>query len=152
MQGEDTDLDKSSSRPSSIRSCTRCATPSTTASNRRRSARRRKSRAGTVYVTAEQEGDHALIIADDGAGMDPEVLRRKAVEKGLLDADAAARLDESDCYNLIFLPGFPPRADLGCFRGGVGMDVVRTRFVQLNGAVNIESERGKARLPDQACR
>lgn len=104
-----------------------------------------KARAGTVLLTAEQEGDHILLtIADDGAGMDPELLRRKAVEKGLLDADAAARLDEADCYNLIFLPGFSTKSEVSDVSGrGVGMDVVRTRFAQLNGAVNIESERGK---------
>jgi two-component system chemotaxis sensor kinase CheA len=66
-----------------------------------------KPRGGRIVLAAQQEGDHILLsITDDGAGMDADVLRRKVVEKGLMDADGAARLSESECYNLIFLPGF----------------------------------------------
>ena len=104
-----------------------------------------KSRAGTVVLAAKQEGDHILLsIEDDGAGMDAEVLRRKVVEKGLLDSDNAARLDKHECYNLIFLPGFSTKTEISDVSGrGVGMDVVKTRIAQLNGAVDIDSERGK---------
>src|SRR5690606_34233237 len=93
-----------------------------------------KPRAGTVTLSAEQAGDHILLsIEDDGAGMDPEVLRRKVVEKGLMDADAAARLDEHECYNLIFLPGLSTKKEISDVSGrGVGMDVVKTRIAQLN--------------------
>ena len=62
-----------------------------------------KSRNGKIVLAAQQEGDHILLsISDDGNGMDPDVLRAKAVEKGVLDRDAADRLSEAECYNLIF--------------------------------------------------
>lgn len=104
-----------------------------------------KARAGNVVLAAEQAGDHILLtITDDGAGMDPDVLRRKAVEKGLLDVEAAARLSNVECFNLIFLPGFTTKAQISDVSGrGVGMDVVRTRISQINGAVEIDSARGK---------
>lgn len=100
---------------------------------------------GTVKLSAEQEGDHILLaIEDDGAGMDPEKLRRKVVEKGLLDEDAAARLDEHACYNLIFLPGFSTKDQISDISGrGVGMDVVKTRITQLNGTIEIDSKLGR---------
>lgn len=104
-----------------------------------------KPRAGTVLLAAEQAGDHILLtIADDGAGMDPEILRRKVVEKGLMDVEAAGRLSDSECYNLIFLPGFSTKTEISDVSGrGVGMDVVRTKIGSLNGSIEIESEKGK---------
>lgn len=104
-----------------------------------------KPRSGTVTLNAEQEGDHILLsIEDDGAGMDPEVLRRKAVEKGIYDQDAADRLTESECYNLIFAAGFSTKDQISDVSGrGVGMDVVKTKIGQLNGQLNVESELGK---------
>lgn len=103
-----------------------------------------KPRVGTVVLSAEQEGDHILlIIQDDGGGMDAEVLRRKAVEKGLMDQDAADRLTENECYNLIFAPGFSTKEQISDVSGrGVGMDVVKTKITQLNGTINIESKMG----------
>ena len=72
-----------------------------------------KARTGRVVLSAEQEGDHILLsISDDGKGMDPNILRAKAVEKGLMDKDAAERLSESDCYNLIFAPGFSTKTEI----------------------------------------
>ncbi len=104
-----------------------------------------KPRRGTVTLSAAQEGDHILLtVSDDGGGMDIEVLRRKAVEKGLMDADAAARLDERDCCHLVFSPGFSTRTEVSDVSGrGVGMDVVKNRITQLNGTVDIESVKGK---------
>ena len=104
-----------------------------------------KSRQGTVTLSAEQEGDHILLfIEDDGAGMDPEVLRRKAVEKGIYDQDAADRLTNSECFNLIFAAGFSTKDQISDVSGrGVGMDVVKTKIGQLNGQLSIESELGK---------
>ena len=104
-----------------------------------------KPRVGRVVLAAAQEGDHILLtITDDGAGMDPEVLRRKAVEKGLMDAEAAARLDDRDAYHLIFAPGFSTKTEISDVSGrGVGMDVVKTRIAQLNGSIEIDSEKGK---------
>ncbi|HEY9149642.1 MAG TPA: chemotaxis protein CheA [Gammaproteobacteria bacterium] len=104
-----------------------------------------KPRAGTVVLAAEQEGDHILLsIEDDGKGMDPAVLRAKAVEKGLMDAEAAARLDDKDAFNLIFAPGFSTKTEISDVSGrGVGMDVVKTRIGQLNGTVEIDSQKGR---------
>jgi len=104
-----------------------------------------KPRVGTVVLSAEQEGDHILlIIEDDGGGMDADVLRRKAVEKGVMDQDAADRLTENECFNLIFAPGFSTKEQISDVSGrGVGMDVVKTKITQLNGTINIDSEMGK---------
>lgn len=104
-----------------------------------------KSRGGKVVLSAEQEGDHILLsISDDGKGMDAEVLRAKAVEKGLLDKDAADRLNEFECYNLIFAPGFSTKTEISDVSGrGVGMDVVKTKISQLNGTVNVFSVKGQ---------
>jgi two-component system chemotaxis sensor kinase CheA len=98
-----------------------------------------------VILAAEQEGDHILLsIEDDGKGMDPTRLRQKAVEKGLMDAEAAARLDDRETYNLIFAAGFSTKDEISDVSGrGVGMDVVKTRIGQLNGTVEIDSELGK---------
>ncbi|MFZ5934211.1 chemotaxis protein CheA [Pseudomonas sp. HS6-2] len=104
-----------------------------------------KARTGHVVLSAEQEGDHILLsISDDGKGMDPSILRAKAVEKGLMDKDAADRLSESDCYNLIFAPGFSTKTEISDVSGrGVGMDVVKTKISQLNGSINIFSAKGQ---------
>ncbi|MBW7470347.1 chemotaxis protein CheA [Marinobacter sp. F4218] len=104
-----------------------------------------KPRQGTVTLSAEQEGDHILLsIDDDGAGMDPEVLRRKAVEKGIYEQDVADRLTESECFNLIFSAGFSTKEQISDVSGrGVGMDVVKTKIGQLNGQINIVSKLGK---------
>lgn len=104
-----------------------------------------KSRIGKVVLAAEQEGDHILLsITDDGAGMDPVKLREKAVEKGILDADAAARLSDVEAFNLIFAPGFSTKTEISDVSGrGVGMDVVKTKIAQLNGSVEIQSKKGE---------
>ncbi|OEC37114.1 two-component system, chemotaxis family, sensor kinase CheA [Pseudomonas cuatrocienegasensis] len=104
-----------------------------------------KSRGGRVILSAEQEGDHILLsISDDGKGMNADVLRAKAVEKGLLDKDAADRLNEFECYNLIFAPGFSTKTEISDVSGrGVGMDVVKTKISQLNGTVNVFSVKGQ---------
>lgn len=104
-----------------------------------------KNRCGRVILSAEQEGDHILLsISDDGKGMDANVLRAIAVKKGLMDKDAADRLSESDCYNLIFAPGFSTKTEISDVSGrGVGMDVVKTKIAQLNGSLSIESTLGR---------
>lgn len=104
-----------------------------------------KPREGNVVLGAAQEGDHILLtISDDGAGMDPEVLRRKAVEKGIMDEEAASRLTESECFALIFSPGFSMKQEISDISGrGVGMDVVKNSISKLNGVIDIESELGK---------
>jgi two-component system chemotaxis sensor kinase CheA len=104
-----------------------------------------KPRQGSVVLSAAQEGDHILLsISDDGAGMDPDVLRRKAVEKGVFDQDVADRLTDTECYNLIFAAGFSTKDQISDVSGrGVGMDVVKTKISQLNGQISVESELGK---------
>ncbi|WP_339650437.1 chemotaxis protein CheA [Halopseudomonas pelagia] len=104
-----------------------------------------KSRTGKVVLAAEQEGDHILLtITDDGRGMDAEVLRAKAVEKGMMEKDAADRLSESECFDLILEPGFSTKTEISDVSGrGVGMDVVKTKISQLNGTIAIQSTKGQ---------
>lgn len=104
-----------------------------------------KSRGGKVILAAEQEGDHILLsISDDGKGMDPNVLRAIAVKRGVMDKDAADRLSDTECYNLIFAPGFSTKTEISDVSGrGVGMDVVKTKISQLNGSINIYSTKGQ---------
>ncbi len=99
---------------------------------------------GVVVLTASQQGDHIeLSIKDDGKGMNANALRAKVVEKGLMDADTAARLDQRECFNLIFMPGFSTKTEISDVSGrGVGMDVVKTRISQMNGAVEVDSKEG----------
>ena len=104
-----------------------------------------KPRVGHVILSAEQEGDHILLsIDDDGAGMDADVLRKKAVEKGIMDSDAAERLSDDEAFNLIFAPGFSTKVEITDVSGrGVGMDVVKTKISQLNGTLDIKSVLGQ---------
>ncbi|REL34875.1 chemotaxis protein CheA [Thalassotalea euphylliae] len=103
-----------------------------------------KPREGTVILSASQEGDHILLtIRDDGAGMNAEKLKQIAIDRGVLDAEAAARMPEKEAFNLIFAPGFSTKTEISEVSGrGVGMDVVKTKITQLNGTVNIDSEMG----------
>lgn len=99
---------------------------------------------GVVVLTASQQGDHIeLSIKDDGKGMNANALRAKVVEKGLMDAETAARLDQRECFNLIFMPGFSTKTEISDVSGrGVGMDVVKTRISQMNGTVEVNSKEG----------
>jgi len=103
-----------------------------------------KSRTGTVTLAASQEGDHILLtITDDGAGMDPNKLKDIAIGKGVIDADFASRMTDNEAFNLIFAPGFSTKEEISDISGrGVGMDVVKTKITQLNGSINIESQKG----------
>jgi len=104
-----------------------------------------KPREGVVVLTASQEGDHIMLsIKDDGKGMNADHLRRIVVDKGLMEEEAAARLEEKECYNLIFMPGFSTKTEISDVSGrGVGMDVVKTRITQMNGVVEIDSVEGQ---------
>jgi len=104
-----------------------------------------KPREGKVVLSAQQEGDHiVLAIKDDGGGMDAEFLRNRAVQKNVMDQDAADRLSESDCFNLIFAPGFSTKDQVSDVSGrGVGMDVVKTKISQLNGQIEVKSKKGE---------
>ncbi|MBE0438528.1 MAG: chemotaxis protein CheA [Gammaproteobacteria bacterium] len=107
-----------------------------------------KPRTGLVVLGAAQEGDHILLtISDDGAGMDADVLRKKAVEKGMMDEESASRLTPPECYALIFAPGFSMKQEISDISGrGVGMDVVKTSISKLNGVIDIKSDVGKGTL------
>lgn len=98
-----------------------------------------------IQLTAEQVGDHIQIeITDDGKGMNPDALRRKAIEKGLIDQETANGLDEKQCLQLIFMPGFSTKDQISSVSGrGVGMDVVRTNIQKLNGRIDINSLPGE---------
>jgi two-component system chemotaxis sensor kinase CheA len=98
----------------------------------------------TVKLSAFQEQGHiCIILEDDGKGMDPEKLKRKAIEKGFLTEEAAASLSKNDAINLIFLPGFSTAEKTTEVSGrGVGMDIVRTNIENLGGSITIESSVG----------
>lgn len=104
-----------------------------------------KPRSGKVVLSARQEGDHiAISVRDDGGGIDPEVLRSKARDKGLITVEAASRLSPEECLQLVFLPGFSTKSAVTEISGrGVGMDVVQSKIVELNGRVTIQSTRGQ---------
>ena len=149
MQGEDTDLDKNlvEALADPLVHLVRNAVDHGIETPEQREAAG-KPRAGTVILTAEQEGDHILLlIQDDGKGMNPDNLRNAAVEKGMMDTETAARLEDRECFNLIFAPGFSTKQEISDVSGrGVGMDVVKTRIEQLNGTAEIDSEEGRGSI------
>ena len=100
---------------------------------------------GVLRVAARQEGDRVVLtISDDGAGIDTERVRAKAVERGLIPADRASSLSDVEAVQLVFLPGFSTAESISDLSGrGVGMDVVRTAVERINGQVELESERGR---------
>ncbi len=104
-----------------------------------------KPETAEVVLSAQQLGDHIVLqIRDDGRGMRPDALRQKALQKGLIDAETAANLDDRQALHLIFLPGFSTKDEVSNFSGrGVGMDVVRTNIQKLNGRIDIESVWGR---------
>lgn len=101
-----------------------------------------KPRMGTVNLSAYHEGNHVVIeIKDDGAGMDPDKLKRKAIEKGVITVDEANSMDDKQAFSLIFKPGFSTAEKITNISGrGVGMDVVRTNIEKLNGIITIDSK------------
>jgi two-component system chemotaxis sensor kinase CheA len=104
-----------------------------------------KAETGTLTIRAAQQADRVVIeIVDDGKGIDPAVIKRKAYEKGLIDEAALERMDGRSAVNLIFAAGLSTAAVVSDLSGrGVGMDVVRTAVEKLNGSVIVESELGK---------
>lgn len=102
-----------------------------------------KPESGTVSLVAEQKGNHVVIeVHDDGRGIDPEILRRKGIEKGLISADI--NLTRQDLFGLLFHPGFSTKEVVSEFSGrGVGMDVVKSNISSLSGMIDMSSEVGK---------
>jgi two-component system chemotaxis sensor kinase CheA len=103
-----------------------------------------KPEKGSLVLAASQAGDHIVIeIADDGRGIRTEMLRRKAIEKGLSEAEAVHAMDDRQALQLIFLPGFSTKEQISSVSGrGVGMDVVKTNIQKLNGRIDITSKPG----------
>jgi two-component system chemotaxis sensor kinase CheA len=104
--------------------------------------KRGKKRSGMLHLSAEYSGANVLIkIKDDGAGIDPEIIRKDAVEKGLIKEDAA--LSERDILSVIFLPGFSTSEKVTKVSGrGVGLDIVKRSIDALLGVVDIQSKKG----------
>lgn len=107
-----------------------------------------KDPGGTIVVNAEHQGNHIVIsIEDDGRGIDPQRLRQKAVEKGLISAAQAVDLSDRDAVNLIFSPGFSTAATVTSISGrGVGMDVVWSNIARLKGIIDVQSQPGHGTL------
>ena len=103
-----------------------------------------KPEAGTIKLSAEHEGNYIVIsVSDDGKGMDPDILKKKAVEKGVIDEKTAFGLSDKDALSLIFTPGFSTKEKATEISGrGVGMDVVKTNIQKINGIIDIESQIG----------
>ncbi len=103
-----------------------------------------KDTMGTITLSAEHEGNHIIItIEDDGKGIDLEIIKEKAVNKGLISKEKAKELTTNDAYNLIFLPGFSTAEVVTNISGrGVGMDVVKTNVTKLRGLISIDSRVG----------
>ncbi|MEW6181601.1 MAG: chemotaxis protein CheA [Bacillota bacterium] len=104
-----------------------------------------KPHAGTIKLRAfHQEGNIMITVEDDGRGMDVERIRDKAVERGLVDREAAERLSQQEVLNFIFLPGFSLARQVTDLSGrGVGMDVVRGQIEQINGHVEMSTVLGQ---------
>lgn len=104
-----------------------------------------KTAKAIVTLSASQVGDHIYIeISDDGKGMRPDVIRSKAVEKGIIDAETANSLDDRQSLHLVFLPGFSTKDQISSVSGrGVGMDVVKTNITRLNGKIDVISVPGQ---------
>ncbi|NBS48579.1 MAG: chemotaxis protein CheA, partial [Betaproteobacteria bacterium] len=104
-----------------------------------------KPATGVLKVSARQESDQVILeISDDGAGIDPQRVRAKAIERGLVTADGAGSLSDHEAVQLVFLPGFSTAEQVSDLSGrGVGMDVVRTAVERVGGTVTLASERGR---------
>lgn len=104
-----------------------------------------KSRKGTITLSAEHEGNHIIIsILDDGKGINPDIIKEKAVSKGIITREKADELTKQEVFNLIFAPGFSTAERVTNVSGrGVGMDVVKTNVSRLRGIIDIDSEVGK---------
>ncbi|ACV46386.1 MULTISPECIES: chemotaxis protein CheA [Halomicrobium] len=104
-----------------------------------------KPRTGTVELRASRERDHVIIqVEDDGAGLDVEAIRDKAIEKGVRSPEELEAMDDSSIYDLVFHPGFSTADQVTDTSGrGVGMDVVHDTVTQLDGSVNVESTPGE---------
>ncbi len=104
-----------------------------------------KPRGGTLTLDADQEGNHIVIrIIDNGKGIDPDKIKNKAIEKGVISSEQASQMSDREAYNLIFAPGFSTAEKVTSVSGrGVGMDVVRTNIQKLKGIIEVDSQKGQ---------
>ena len=144
IEGEDTELDKSVVEDllDPIMHCVRNSVDHGIETPEVRAAAG-KPETGTILLKASNEGNQIVIeIKDDGAGIDVEKVRKKAVERGLIHPDKA--VSEQDAFNLIMLPGFSTAEKISNISGrGVGLDVVKTMINNLKGTISISSAKGK---------
>lgn len=100
---------------------------------------------GTITLNAwHEQGRIVLTVSDDGAGIDPENMRRSALKKGLITPEEAALLSDEQAIDLIFMPGFSTAKTITDISGrGVGMDIVHTNIQRVNGTIHIETQKGK---------
>jgi two-component system chemotaxis sensor kinase CheA len=100
---------------------------------------------GTLRITARQEADRVLIeISDDGKGIDPDIVKRKAYQNGLIDEATLERITDQEAVNLVFAPGFSTAEVVSDLSGrGVGMDAVRTAVERVNGRITLDSVKGQ---------
>jgi two-component system chemotaxis sensor kinase CheA len=110
-----------------------------------RRAKSGKPAKGTITVSAQHQGSHVRVeVVDDGKGIDPDVIGRKAVEKGLATAEAVAQMSPQQIIQFIFAPGFSTAEKVTDLSGrGVGMDVVRTNVNKMGGSINVTSQVGR---------
>ena len=144
IEGEDTELDKSVVEDllDPIMHCVRNSVDHGIETPDVRKAAG-KPETGTVLLKASNEGNQIVIeIKDDGAGIDVEKVKNKAVEKGLIHPDKV--ISDQDAYQLIMMPGFSTAEKISAISGrGVGLDVVKTMIANLKGTITVNSAKGK---------
>lgn len=103
-----------------------------------------KPREGEIELRASRQRDHVTVtVSDDGGGIDPDAMRRKAVDEGVVSESEAESMSDDEAYDLIFHPGFSTASEVTDVSGrGVGMDVVHSTVERLDGSVNVESDPG----------
>ena len=101
-----------------------------------------KSERGTINLSAYQQGNQIVVeVSDDGFGIDPEKIKNKAIQRGLINDNTASEMSKESILNLIFLPGFSTSEEVDNVSGrGVGMDVVKTNLLKLKGTISIDSK------------
>lgn len=104
-----------------------------------------KPKTGNIFLNAYQEGNNVIIeVGDDGAGIDTEAVKGKAIERGLVSAEDAEKLSKKDIINFLFMPGFSMSKEITDISGrGVGLDVVKSNVEALGGDVSVKSELGE---------
>jgi len=104
-----------------------------------------QSPAGRIVIRAAYQGNQTVItVSDDGVGINPDRVKAKAIERGVITPEQAATMSKQDIYQLLFMPGFSTKDQADEFAGrGVGLDVVRQNLAEIRGTVVVDSELGK---------